>query len=110
LFPIVFGLFNVLIAVFAFDQCFRRSTLVADPLSLISTQQWLFFKRRREFRRGEVQELFAKVGLRSGRRVYHDLKARLQTGNEITVASSLASKPEADWLVAELNRALGRGP
>jgi hypothetical protein len=82
--------------------------LVVDSFSLKKTQQWLFLKRQQEFRGGEVREIFTKVGMTSGQKAYHDLKMRLASGKEVTLASGIGSKLEADWLVAELQRVLGR--
>jgi hypothetical protein len=83
--------------------------LVVDGYSLTRTQHWLLLKRRQEFRSAEIQSLFLKVGMTSGTKVYQDLKARLASGREITLASTLPNQAEADWLLAEVKRALKRG-
>lgn len=108
IFPVVFGGVGLLLALVGADLWFRRTRLVADSFSLTKTQQWLFLKRQREFRSGEVREIFTKVGMTSGQKAYHDLQARLDSGREVTLASGIGSKVEADWLVAELKRVLGR--
>ena len=108
IFPVVFGGVGLLLAFVGADLWFRRTRLVADGFSLTKTQQWLFLKQRREFRSGEVREIFAKVGMTSGQKAFHDLKVRLDSGREVTLASGIGSKPEADWLVAELKRVLGK--
>ena len=108
IFPVVFGGVGLLLAFVGADLWFRRTRLVADGFSLTKTQQWLFLKQRREFRSGEVREIFAKVGMTSGQKAFHDLKARLDSGREVTLASGIGSKPEADWLVAELKRVLAK--
>lgn len=107
-FPVVFGGVGLLLSIVCADLWLRRTRLVANGLSLTVTKQWLFLKRQREFRSGELREIFTKVGMTSGQKAYHDLKARLDSGKEITLASAIGSKAEADWLVAELKRTLGR--
>jgi hypothetical protein len=109
LFPIVFGGFNILIVTLGFDVCCRHSRLVADRFTLTSTQRWLFLKRYREFRASEISELFLKAGMTSGTKVFHDLKVRLNSGQQFTLASGVVSRVEAEWLLSELRRALGRG-
>jgi len=108
MFPLVFGGVGLLLSIVCADLWLRRTRLVVDGLSLTRTQQWVFLKRQRQFRGGEIREIFTKVGMTSGQKAYHDLKASLDSGEEITLASAIGNKAEADWLVAELKRALGR--
>ena len=108
-FPVVFGGVGLLLSLVCADLWLRRTRLVVDGYSLTRTQQWLFLKRRQEFRSTEIQSLFLKVGMTSGTKVYQDLKAQLASGREITLASAIPNQAEADWLLAELKRALKRG-
>jgi hypothetical protein len=107
LFPIVFGLFDVLIGYFWFDTTFRRSCLTANRQRLVSHQSWLLFQRVKEWPTASIRNISLKVGMSSGQQHYHDLIANLDTGKTATLASAIATKIEADWLVAELKSALG---
>jgi hypothetical protein len=108
-FPVVLGGIGLLLSIICADLWLRRTRLVVDGYSLTRTQHWLLLKRRQEFRSAEIQSLFLKVGMTSGTKVYQDLKARLASGREITLASTLPNQAEADWLLAEVKRALKRG-
>jgi hypothetical protein len=107
-FPLVFGAVALVLSLFCLDQWFHRTRVVADSSSLAVTHAWLFLKWSREFPVSEIVELFTKTGMTSGQKQYHDLKARLESGKEITLGSSMPNEAEAEWLLAELNRALGR--
>ena len=107
-FPLVFGAVALVLSLFCLDHWFHRTRVMADTSSLAVTHSWLFLKWSREFPVSEITELFTKTGMTSGQKQYHDLKARLRSGKEITLGSSVPNQAEAEWLLAELNLALGR--
>ena len=44
----------------------------------------------------------------SGSQAYQDLQLITRAGQKITFTGGVANKPEADWLVQEMTKALGR--
>jgi hypothetical protein len=106
-FPIVFGLFDVLIGYFWFHTTFHRSCLTANRQRLVSRQSWLFIQSVKEWPASSIRNISLKVGMSSGQQCYHDLIANLESGKSATLASAIPSKIEADWLVAELKSSLG---
>ncbi len=73
-----------------------------------AVNRWLLFTRARNFDAADVERIETKVGMTSGNQAYQDLQVVTRAGKKFTVAGSLASKPEADWLIQEMTKALGR--
>ena len=135
LFPIVFGLFEVLMLWGCFSLWFKASRITINSSGVTTVNRWLIFSRTRQFNPGDIVRFDTKVGMTSAGKVFLDLKlitrvesdklaarkARFQQMGEaqamkfgasdpggITVASGIPGKLEADWLVQEMTRALGR--
>jgi len=106
-----------------------------DSTGVRMTKRWLLLSRSRTFAASDIVRFDAKAGMTSDSTVFYDLKlitkgsedsfaaARerfQQTGQRpplkfnigspggFTLASSIASAPEANWLVQEMTKALGR--
>ena len=137
LFPIVWGVSDALIGWGCFNLWFKASRVTINSTSVTAVNRWLVFSRTRRFDAANVVRFATKVGMTSGTQTFQDLKlvtrasednfaackARYeQTGERpplkfsvsspdgVTLAGGLASQPEADWLVQEMNKALGRRP
>lgn len=137
LFGCIFGLVDVLVALGCFNLWFKSSRVTIDSTGVTLMNRWLIFSRSRHFAAGDIVQFAVKTGMTSGTRVFQDIKlvtrahadqfaarkARYQqTGGRppvkfemrspggITLASSIASSAEAEWLVQEMTRALGRKP
>lgn len=135
LFPIVFGLFEIFILWGFVSAWFKSSRVTVNGTGVTLQNRWLIYSRTRRFDASEIARFDLKVGMTSGATAFHDiklvtrageqdgfdaLKERQQTGERppisfkigdpsgITLASSVASRPEAEWLVREMTRALGR--
>jgi hypothetical protein len=106
LFPFVFGVIDLLMTAFVFDLWFRRSRVVVNPDGVTVQKAWLAFKKEQRLQTGEIKNITSDVGATAGHAAYHDLKIQTRTGRNITAASNLASKPEADWLVRQMIGAL----
>ena len=118
-----------------FSLWFKSSRVTIDSTGVRAVNRYLFFSRTRRFDAGDVAQFATKAGMQSGSQVFQDLKLIAkdsensfaasrekfqQTGQKpplkfqvsspggVTLASSIASKPEADWLVREMTKALGR--
>jgi hypothetical protein len=134
---LVLGLFIVILGWASFNLWFKSSRVTIDSNGVTAVNRWLIFSRTRKFDVGDIVRFALKTGMTSGTQTFQDLKlvtrasednfaARKtrfeQTGERpplqfkvsdpsgATLASGLASKPEADWLVAEMTKALGRRP
>ena len=131
LFPIVFGFAEVVIFLLCFSLWFKSSRVTVDSMSVRATSRWLFFSRTRQFAASDVARFATKQGMQSGSRVFTNIKLITRRSDEqfaaekekfpgafqnggfpgpsgVTVASGIASAPEAKWLVQDMNKALGR--
>ncbi len=108
LFPIVFSLFDIFILFGLINAWFKSSrvTINRDGLRAVTQVAMLRFIRTDDA--ADVERFTTKVGMTSNNKAYHDLQLITRAGKKVTLASSLASKPEADWLVLEMTKALGR--
>ncbi len=134
-FEIVCGLVTLLLFFGCLNLWFKSSRIKVNSSGLTSVNRWLLFTRTRRFDAGEIEDFGLKIGMTSGNQAYYTLKliprgsaesfakrkARYQQTGErpplkfgitdpsgVTLAGGIASKPEADWLVREMNHALGR--
>jgi len=108
LFPIVWGVTDALVGLGCFNLWFKSSRVTVDSSGVRAVNRWLLFSRARNFDAAEIERLETKVGMTSGSQAYQDLQLITRAGKKITLAGSIANKPEADWLVQEMTKALGR--
>lgn len=112
IFPIFWGVSDAFVAFGCFNLWFKSSRVTVDSTGVRATNRWLFIGRPRQFSANDVARFATRAGTQSGSRTYTDIKLIRNNGatnpSAVTVASSIASPVEADWLVAEMNKALGR--
>jgi hypothetical protein len=136
LFPIVFGLFELFLLWGWCNVWFKSGRVTVNSTEVTLQNRWLIFGRTRQFAAGDVARFEIKIGGTSGSMTYHDIKLVAGTNDQdslasrkqqfqqtgqpaqltfkvsnpsgVTVAGYIASRPEAEWLVREMNRALGR--
>lgn len=138
LFPIVFGLFDIFILCGCFNAWFKSSRVTVGRDGMTAVNRWLLFRRTRRFAAADIEEIITQPGMQSGSKVYWaiklvsrvtadrfaadkaddqrtgqlpSLKMQIREARRGTaIATDIASKPETDWLVHEMNTALGRRP
>ena len=132
LFPLVFGALDLPITVFTFNLWFLRRRVVVTPQRTSIQTSWLMIKKERKIVATDITGVSAQPGMTVGHSAYYDLKIHVrndddfearktkssQTGQRpplnfsvgdpggITAASSIADKPEADWLVQQMSAAI----
>ena len=106
LFPVVFGFFDVLILWICFSLWFKSSRVTIDSAGVTTVNHWLFFRRTRTVPMAEVADFQVKIGMTSGQQAYYNIELVTRAGKRITVAGSIQSKPETEWLVGEMKKAL----
>jgi hypothetical protein len=134
-FEIVFTAVDVLIFFGCLNLWLKSSRITIDSNGVTAVNRWLIFSRTRQFDAGNIARFGAKAGMQSGSQIFQSLvlitvdsadhfaanKEKFQSPSRTpplefgmnspsgtTLASGIASKPEADWLVAEMTKALGR--
>jgi hypothetical protein len=134
-FELALGLFALLFGCFTFVLWFKSTRITIDATGVRATHRWLIFSRTQQFAAAEVERFEIRVGMTSGTQTYQDLKLITRSGVDdfaarktrheqtgerpplkfsvsssrgVTLASSIASAAEANWLVQEMTKALGR--
>jgi hypothetical protein len=133
---IILGLFAVILGCFSFASWFKSSRVTIDSDGVRTVNRYLFLTRRRRFDAADVARFETSVGMTSGTKVFMDIRLvtraqagdfetakakynetgqmppfQIRAGNSkgVAIASGIASAVEANWLVREMTRALGRG-
>ena len=134
IFPIGCGVVALLIGIFAFNLWFLRSRVIVTPEQVTVQKSRLGIKTRRNLAATDITSISAQPGMTVGHSAYYDLKIHVRDDNDfeaqkaksaqtgqrpplkfsvsdpsgITAASSIADKPEADWLVQQMFAGLKR--
>ena len=135
LFPIVFGLVDVLVFFGLLNAWLKSSRITINSSSVTAVNRWLIFSRTRQFDAGDIAEIIAQQDMQSGSQIYWAIRLVTRASSEnlaaaranfqptgqlpslkmqirearkgTALANGIKSKLEADWLVREMNRALG---
>jgi hypothetical protein len=134
LFPLVFGVLDLLIGLWVSDLWFRRSRVVATPERATVQTSWLIFKKEHNIVAADITGISAQPGMTVGHSAYYDLKIHVRDDNDfearkvkfiqtgqrpplkfsvsdpsgITAGNNIAHKAEADWLVQQMIAGLKR--
>jgi hypothetical protein len=106
LFPIVFGFADLVIFLILINLLFKSSRITADASGLTVTTRWLLIRSSKNLSAADVASITTKIGMTSGENVYYDIHIIARAGRDITAASSIKDKKEADWLAAEMKSLL----
>ncbi len=106
LFPIVFGLFELLLLWMCAELWLRSTRIVISPQEVTVSHRWLLFHRATTIPVTDVAGITTKVGMTSGHRSYYDLKLTRRNGRPVTLGTGVSGKVEAEWLVREMETAL----
>jgi hypothetical protein len=115
-FTAAFGAFAALIAWAALSLWLGSTRLRVRPDGVRVESRLLLFRRSRQLPAGEIEAVEPEVGMRSGSRVYWDLRLRTkgpvrgrrQRPRGTRVPGRIRDKREAERLAATISRALGR--
>jgi hypothetical protein len=105
-FPIVFGFVDLVIFLILINLLFKSSRITAEASGLTVTTRWLLFRSVNNLSPADIANITTKIGMTSGQNVYYDIHIIARAGRDITAASSIKDKKEADWLAAEMKRLL----
>ncbi|MEA2722970.1 MAG: hypothetical protein QOH59_741, partial [Gemmatimonadales bacterium] len=107
IFPIVTGLFGLLIFIGVLDLWLTVSRVTVDAGTLTWATGYLVPGRERTLHASEVADVIAAIGMQAGTTVYYDVAVVRKNGKKIKVGSSLRNKREAEWLAGRIRQALG---
>jgi hypothetical protein len=106
-FPIVTGLFGLLILVGVLDLWLEVSRVTADAGTLTWATGYLSTGKERTLAKSEIADVVAAIGMQAGTTVYYDVTVVRKNGKKIKVGRSVRDKREAEWLAARIRSALG---
>jgi hypothetical protein len=106
-FPIVTGIFGLLIFIGALDLWLQVSRVTADAGTLTWATGYLSPGRERTLHASEIADVIASIGMQAGTTVYYDVAVVRKNGKKIKVGHSLRDKREAEWLAGTIRKALG---
>jgi hypothetical protein len=106
IFGIVTGLFALLFLLFALPLWVRTDRVTIDRRGVRVETSWLLYGKTRDFAAADVTGFNTKACMTSGTKQYSDIRLATNSGKEITVATAISDKAEADWLVEKMSAAL----
>jgi hypothetical protein len=109
IFPIVFGLFELLLLWGALELWLRVTRVTAEQGVITIASGYLAAGGERRFTSSEISDITTKIGMQAGGKPYYDLALVRTNGKRVTLAHGVRDKREAEWLAALLKDALGGG-
>jgi hypothetical protein len=106
-FPIIFGLFDLLLAYAVMVGWFLTTHIVSEPSGIWVKSAVLGFSRIRRVPIAEIEDITLKIGMQAGHRPYYDIKIVRSTGRDVTAGHAVRDKQEAEWLIGRMWNGLG---
>jgi hypothetical protein len=107
-FPIVTGIFGLLIFIGVLDLWLQVSRVNVDAGTLTWATAYLSPGRERTLHASEIADVIASIGMQAGTTVYYDVTVVRKNGRKIKVGHSVRDKREAEWLAGRIRKALGQ--
>ena len=104
IFPIVTGLVGVGLLIAVVNLWFGTTCVVATKTGITITKRLAGISRCRAVAGSEIDAITVKQGMTAGTAIYHDIKIRMNSGQEITAGGSIRDYQEVRWLASEMAR------
>jgi hypothetical protein len=109
LFPIVFGLFDLLIGYIALTLWLEVVRVRVDPAAVRVARGFGQPGAERIVPARDVADVKLAIGMSSGTRVWWDLSLACTNGRSVPLGGGVRDKHEAEWLAAQIKAALAAG-
>jgi hypothetical protein len=109
IFPIVFGLFELLLLWGVLELWLRVTRTTAESGVITVASGYLSAGGERRFAASDISDVTARIGMQAGRRPYYDVALVRTNGKRVTLGHGVRDKREAEWLAGLLRDALGGG-
>jgi hypothetical protein len=106
-FPIVFGLFELLLLIGTLQLWLGVSRVTADRAALLIAHGYIYPGREQKIVSGEINTVTTRIGMQAGSQPYYDVIAVRKSGKQIAAGRWIRNKREAEWLAATMRTALG---
>jgi len=101
-----FAGFSLLLVVIVVQVLLRSTIVDATPGGLVVAGRVLGLTLARRIARDEVRDITLSIGMQAGTTPYYDLAVGRTTGPPSRITAMLRNKREAEWLAAEITKAL----
>jgi hypothetical protein len=98
LFPIVFGLFAVLLIWAVLDQWLGVSRVTSGDGAVSVASGLVTAGRERRLAAGEVAEVTTRIGMQAGATPYYDVVVVRRDGKKVVAGRGIRDKREAEWV------------
>jgi hypothetical protein len=97
-FPLVFGLFAVLLIWIVLDQWLGISRVTAGDGAVSVASGLVTAGRERRVAAGEVAEVATRIGMQAGATPYYDVVVVRRDGKKVVAGRGIRDKREAEWV------------
>jgi hypothetical protein len=108
LFPIIFGLFGLLLVFGMLQLWLGVSQVTVDGGTLTIATGYLSPGRERRLSLGEITDVSTAIGMQAGSRPYYDVVILRKNGKKVIAGRAVRDKREAEWLAMTIKNALGQ--
>ena len=109
LFPIVFGLFAVLLLWAVLDQWLGVSRVTAGDGTVRVASGLLTAGRERRLSASEVAEVTTRIGMQAGGTPYYDVILVRRDGKRVVAGRNIRDKREAEWVAGLIREGVTPG-
>jgi hypothetical protein len=106
LFPIVFGLFALLLIYFLLEAWLGVTLVTAGNGQVTIATGWLVPRRERTLRAGEIAGVTTRLASQQGDTAFYDISIETTAGARVAAGRSVRDKREAEWLAATIAKAV----
>jgi hypothetical protein len=108
LFPVFFGLFDVLLVIACVTMWLGSTRTLLDGRTITVQRKILGIGPTTTIEAGEIDGIELSIGMQSGRTPYYDIVVRYRGDRKIALGPSIKEKREAERLLAEMKSCLPR--
>jgi len=108
IFPIIFGFFEILLIYATLDLLFGTGRIEASYQGLTLKGGIFGLGHTRQIPREQISDIKPVKGMQSGNRLYFRIEVHTHEGKSFKAGRHLGSLREAEFLIGEINRLLGR--
>jgi hypothetical protein len=108
-FPIVFGLFGLLLVYLVLDAWLGVTRVTAERGRVTVATGWLTPRREQALRADEISEVAIRIASQAGNTPYYEVSLVTSTGKRVAAGQGIRDKREAEWLAAMLRTAMQGG-
>ena len=109
-FPVVFGLFSLLLLYSTAQQWLSTTRVVVGSAGVAVQSGWLGSGRTHRIPLQQIASMNHKISAQQGGATgtpYYDIELTLRNGMKVTLGRAVREKSEAEWIVQEMRRLAG---